>query len=235
MALKTTTIRLPEDLLTRSKALAKRMDIDLIDLIRDGLWDKVTQIEGRLRAEADQKARDADSKQERRRLAVRLDDNAALAPKLDVEIESKNEPVDPLYIRHAENIVRVYDDVSERRLAALTAIKDICEHNPLTSDALDVERKLHRVVEKMRAEPASTSTIGTPLTRIAKPVQTQAQIPVAAVPMPGIFEKLFNFAIGNAPAETTAPARAITYNEVAASYDEPKIEIESELDNEKEE
>lgn len=161
-----TTIKLPKDLHARAKTLAKRTGMSLIDLIRDGLWDKVTQLEERLRIEEEKKNRDRSQK----RLSVRLVENEILAPQFEPIVGEESEKPkeldedDRIYRQHAEKIVTVYDNVSERRLTALAAIKDICDHRPLTADPFAVERRLHEIVEKIRNEKPNLSR--TPLTDV---------------------------------------------------------------------
>lgn len=131
--------------------MAKRLNADLSDLMRDGLWNHLTALENRLREESAVAQRDEDARRERRKSALRLENSEALAP-VDEESREKPTETDPLYLKHAETVVQVYDSVTERRIAAKTAVRAICDMRPLTSDPVEVERDLQRVVDRLLAD-----------------------------------------------------------------------------------
>lgn len=194
MATKTTTIRLPVDLYKRAKKLAWQLNRTFSSVVADGLWDKVTQLEKRLREESDDKSRDEDDKREKRRRAIRGEPppvaaGASINEESEKEPEGEDTPAiedeDALYAHHAQKIVEAYDDAVERRLRAREGIRAICEAQPLTAEVLVVERRLHDCVMRLRSG-------GVALPKRAAPPPPKSD-------EPSILEKMFRFATQTGP------------------------------------
>lgn len=147
-------VAIPEALHRRARSTSKRHRIAVAQLIREGLTEKLDRIEEKERFDRAREQQEQKSKTEKRRKGVRIDDESLRPSVLDEERggDDPAEPIDPLYFHHAELIARAYGNPSERRIAALTGVKAICDARPLTSDPLEVERRLADVVKKVRAE-----------------------------------------------------------------------------------
>ncbi len=155
-----TTINLPQGLHTRAKALAKKLHMGLSDLIRDGLWDKCTALEERLRNE--ERLRRETDQYDKKKRALALVEAGNLSPK-ETSLSPSNAPpkatVDDdlpneVYQQYVEAIFDVTDPV-ERRMAAQLAIRTIREYYPLTApDDHTLERRLNELLTvKMRETP----------------------------------------------------------------------------------
>jgi hypothetical protein len=159
LATQITTVRLPLDLYKRAKKICEKLNKGMSALLTDGLLEKVEELEKRLYSSADMQRAVEERERERRRKALTLSEPAPLAdsaPAVDKvkppdEDASVLDPPDALYREHAEKIFAVYDDVTERRIVAQEAIRAICDERPLTSDPITVERRLHKMVTRLRA------------------------------------------------------------------------------------
>jgi hypothetical protein len=170
-SVQSTTINLPQGLHTRAKALAKKLHMGLSDLIRDGLWDKCSALEERLRNE--ERLRHETEQRDKKRRTVALVDASDLSPR-ETSLSPSNAPPkahvddddlpEEVYQQYVEGIFAVTDPV-ERRMAAQVAIKTIREYHPLTApDDCTIERRLNELLTvKMRESPPPVAPAIQPL------------------------------------------------------------------------
>ncbi|KKW46600.1 MAG: hypothetical protein UY96_C0003G0103 [Parcubacteria group bacterium GW2011_GWB1_56_8] len=126
------SLRIAADLLSRTKAIGRQLDMSTKDIVQLGLYDKVDFYEAKLRAQAEQKRADRAQRRTLRTLGELgespLAPSAPIAPSSpnDNKVAIETDPMTPLYEAHAKKIAEHLEDPIEKRLCieeALTAIK----------------------------------------------------------------------------------------------------------------
>lgn len=168
------TIELPRDIRERARVVAKRTRLATVDLIREGLREKVEFYEAKFREEEQRKR---DEKLQRRGLiglqGLRVAPPSPLAPTAapspgDNEPDEETDALAALYASHAKELLAVVDGpILQRRLAVAEAIADIKRRAPLTHPGdEEIQRKLERciVVLKQEQGPTPPSVLPPPMT-----------------------------------------------------------------------